>query len=133
MAPGSPQHSLELFLVRVRLNIRREPIERCREDKDMKRSMMIAVVLLVTAALLLAACGSTPVPTPQTGQAGLPNPASVFCEEHGGKVDIRTDAQGGQYGVCMFSDGTECDEWAYYRGECAPGQMKRAPEPQITP
>jgi putative hemolysin len=97
----------------------------------MKRSMMITGALLLVGALLLAACGSTPTPTP--GQAGLPNPAAVFCEEQGGKVDIRKDGQGGQYGVCMFNDGTECDEWAYYRGECAPGQMQHAPEPQTTP
>ena len=25
----------------------------------------------------------------------------------------------GQYGVCVFSNGTECEEWAYFRGECA--------------
>lgn len=52
--------------------------------------------------------------------AELPNPASVYCEEQGYRVEIRTDDQGGQYGVCVFPDGSECDEWAYYRGECGP-------------
>jgi putative hemolysin len=101
--------------------------------KAMQRSMMLVGVLLLVGMLVLAACGSTPVPTAQAGQAGLPNPAAVYCEEHGGKVDIREDPQGGQYGVCMFNDGTECDEWAYYRGECKPGQMTKAPVPQTTP
>jgi putative hemolysin len=50
----------------------------------------------------------------------LANPASVFCEEQGGSVDIRTDANGGQYGVCVFADGSEVDEWAYFRGEAGP-------------
>jgi len=51
----------------------------------------------------------------------MPNPASVFCEEQGGTVDIRTGADGGQAGICVFPDGSECDEWAYFRDECAPG------------
>lgn len=51
---------------------------------------------------------------------GLPNPASVYCEEQGYRVEMRTDDEGNQYGVCIFPDGSECDEWAFYRGECGP-------------
>lgn len=52
----------------------------------------------------------------------MPNPASVYCEENGGTLEIRTDEEtGGQVGICIFSDGSECDEWAFYRDECAPG------------
>ncbi len=50
--------------------------------------------------------------------AGLANPASAYCEEHGGVLELRTDTEGGVSGVCIFPDGTECDEWAYFRGEC---------------
>lgn len=50
----------------------------------------------------------------------LPNPASAYCEEQGYRVEIRTDDQGNQYGVCIFPDGSECDEWAFFRGECGP-------------
>jgi hypothetical protein len=50
----------------------------------------------------------------------MPNPASVFCEQNGGKLEIRTAADGSQNGVCVFPNGSECDEWAYYRGECKP-------------
>ena len=31
--------------------------------------------------------------------AELPNPASAYCEEQGYQVEIRTDAEGNQYGV----------------------------------
>lgn len=46
------------------------------------------------------------------------NPASVNCEQKGGRVDIRTGADGGQVGYCVFSDGSECEEWNFLRGEC---------------
>ncbi len=73
---------------------------------------------------ILAACGNkTPVPTPVTlvdEDAQMANPASVYCEQYGGKLEIRTDDSGGQIGVCIFADGSECEEWAYFRGECTP-------------
>jgi putative hemolysin len=51
---------------------------------------------------------------------GLPNPASVYCEEQGYALEMRT-SDAGTTGYCIFPDGTECEEWAYSRGECAPG------------
>jgi len=80
----------------------------------MKRTTVVMAVLLI-AALALGACGKTE-PT-----SNMPNPASAFCEEQGGKVEIRTAADGSQQGFCILPDGTECDEWAYYRSECGPG------------
>jgi putative hemolysin len=53
----------------------------------------------------------------------MPNPASKYCVDQGGKLEIRDEA-GGQAGYCLFPDGSECDEWAYFRGECAPGDKK---------
>ena len=46
----------------------------------------------------------------------MPNPASAFCEQQGYKLDIRTAPDGSQSGVCIFPNGSECDEWAYFRG-----------------
>jgi hypothetical protein len=48
----------------------------------------------------------------------MPNPASVYCVQHGNKLEIHTVADGSQSGVCVFPDGSTCDEWAYFRGEC---------------
>ena len=48
-------------------------------------------------------CG-VPKATNSSQTAGLPNPASVHCEEVGGTLDIRTDASGGQVGYCIFPD-----------------------------
>lgn len=52
---------------------------------------------------------------------GMPNPASVYCAENGGKLEIRSGKDGGQVGYCVFEDGSECGEWAFLRGECRPG------------
>ncbi len=79
----------------------------------------LAVILSGCTALQAAAPASTPT---ATAQANMPNPASVYCTEHGGAVEIRTDATGAQHGVCRFLDDSECDEWAYFRGQCVPSQ-----------
>ncbi len=60
----------------------------------------------------------------------MPNPASVYCEQHGNKLEIHTAADGSQSGVCVFPDGSACDEWAYFRGECGIG-VKASPTPAI--
>jgi len=64
-------------------------------------------------------------------QAGMPNPASVYCEQNGYKLEIQTASDGSQSGVCVFPDGSTCDEWAYYRGECGPATQK-SPTPAMT-
>ncbi len=62
-------------------------------------------------------CGE-PQSAEEVSSAGMANPASVFCEEQGGSLRIVTDEVGGQYGICSLPDGTECEEWQYFRGEC---------------
>ena len=79
----------------------------------MKR--IFAFTFILTA---LAACSA-----PQT-QANMPNPASVYCKQSGYSLEIRTAADSSQSGVCVFPDGSSCDEWAYYRGECGPTAPK---------
>ena len=80
--------------------------------------MRRSIIVLALAGLLFGACGGDE-PT-DTDESGLANPASVYCEEQGGTVDLREGAEG-TYGVCVFPDGSECDEWAFFRGECAAG------------
>ena len=47
----------------------------------------------------------------------MANPASTYCINHGGSLEIRTD-DAGQHGICVFHNGSECEEWQYFRGEC---------------
>jgi len=52
------------------------------------------------------------------GNVSLANPASVNCVEHNGTLVMMSDTQGNQYALCKFSNGKECEEWAFFRGEC---------------
>ncbi|MBN2556167.1 MAG: DUF333 domain-containing protein [Anaerolineales bacterium] len=87
------------------------------------------LLLIFLSAQLLSACGEFQIgveqdpgdeSNPVEEMSGLPNPASVYCRDNGYALEIRTAEDGSQYGVCIFPDGSECEEWAYYRGECSP-------------
>ena len=51
-------------------------------------------------------------------QSQLANPASQNCVKEGGTLKIERRPDGGQYGVCVFTDNYQCEEWALFRGEC---------------
>ena len=61
-------------------------------------------------ALLTVSCAPLPAPIPApataTSSAALPNPASVYCEQQGGRLVIHSDATGAQSGICRFADGS---------------------------
>jgi hypothetical protein len=95
---------------------------------------IFTIVIILTA---LTACASpqtqvktelaaTPIP-----QVSMPNPASVYCEQNGNKLEIHTTADGSQSGVCIFPDGSTCDEWAHFRGECGI-TAQNDPKPNIS-
>jgi len=97
----------------------------------MKRIFTFTIVLMA-----LTACTSFRVQTSESAgtdmpQANMPNPASVYCEQNGNTLEIRTAVDGSQNGVCVFPDGSTCDEWAYFRGECGPAAQK-SPTPDTT-
>ncbi len=77
------------------------------------------IVFMLICMVLSASCSAR-----QTGPTSTPNianPATAYCEQNGGKLEFRQDASGGTNGVCRFTDGSECDEWAFFRHECKPG------------
>jgi hypothetical protein len=90
------------------------------------------IAILVVSVLLIAGCSNVSTvpkddnsksvdsdkPTTPKGNTQMANPASVNCKEKGGTLSIVTDSTGGQIGICNFPDGTSCEEWALYRGEC---------------
>ena len=95
-------------------------------------------VILVLILLLASSCTPQSVVMPTsvtlTPVVGLANPASVFCRKQGFRLELRTDATGSQTGICHFPDGSQCDEWAYYRGACGPaGQADAGTTPAPSP
>ncbi len=61
---------------------------------------------------------------------GMANPASVYCNQNAGKSEIRNN-EDGQYGVCVFPDGSQCDEWKFFRKECGIGDSKTSLEKDL--
>lgn len=77
-------------------------------------------LVLVASLKTPSSSAETPLATgASVGSVGLANPASEYCLTQGGTLEMRTDEQGGQYGVCQFSNGRECEEWKFFQGECA--------------
>lgn len=61
---------------------------------------------------------------PIDGQAAkMANPASVNCAKKGGALEIRKNKTG-EYGVCLFEDNRQCEEWALLRDQCPVGGLK---------
>jgi putative hemolysin len=77
-----------------------------------KMKRMLIMILLI-GAVILTACEKTT----DDGNTQIANPASKFCIDNGGTLDIRTAADGSQVGYCKIAD-KECEEWALFRGEC---------------
>ena len=87
-------------------------------DGSMKRTTL---ALMFAATVGLLGCGSdseTPETTaPDTSTpGGLANPASVFCVDQGGTLEIVSEADG-EVGYCTLPDGTRVEEWEYYRSQ----------------
>ena len=80
----------------------------------------LSVVDDMQGVLALGSAQATPV-------VGLPNPASVYCVDQGYELTI-VDEVDGQVGMCVFPDGTQCEEWSFFRGECG---QDWAPEPEM--
>ncbi len=95
----------------------------------MKRMLALTIVSMVLAACTAIQIQTTEPAATDMPQVNMPNPASVYCVQNGSKLEIRTAADGSQSGVCVFQDGSACDEWAYYRGECG---LTPQPSPTAT-
>lgn len=87
--------------------------------------------LILGAILILAGCQIFPTKKVEvqkdslngTQNTGIANPASSNCIAKGGTIEIRRN-KAGEYGVCVFQDNRQCEEWAFLRGECPTGGIK---------
>jgi uncharacterized protein len=65
-----------------------------RKKEEMKRIFTFTIILMV-----LTACTALQVQTPEPAvtdvpQANMANPASVYCEQNGNKLEIQTASDG---------------------------------------
>jgi hypothetical protein len=104
----------------------------------MKQKHVFVIMVFVCLALLAVACSGPKPPKkviviqqPVQGQAPqgqapqgteqVSNPASDNCVQKGGTLTILKRGDGGEYGVCTFTNNMQCEEWAMFRGDCPVG------------
>lgn len=78
----------------------------------MKRSILIN--LIASCTLLLTACDSQPTVQTTAESVGIANPASSYCIEQGGSLEIENQDDG-QVGYCTLPSGERIEEWQLYR------------------
>ncbi len=76
---------------------------------------LIAIALSLALPALLADCSSETTPSgekntddDERGSVGVPPAAAGYCIKLGYQYD----------GACHFPDGTSCDAWKFFYGEC---------------
>ncbi len=70
--------------------------------------------MFVAVGVVLVSAGAVA----QSSSPQMANPASVNCTRQGGTLTIERRPDGGEFGVCVFADNYQCEEWALFRGEC---------------
>lgn len=71
----------------------------------MKKYLLLLVIASVTGCANKGSDTTKPI--------GMANPASVYCEQLGGKTEI-VEAKEGQQGICMLPSGEKIEEWSLY-------------------
>jgi len=89
----------------------------------MKKTLSVIGISL-GISMIFSGCQTATTPANDTSEtASIANPASENCIKKGGSLETRNN-KNGQYGVCIFEDNRQCEEWAFFRGECPEGGMK---------
>ncbi|BCG86467.1 hypothetical protein MesoLj113c_25770 [Mesorhizobium sp. 113-3-9] len=70
---------------------------------------------ILAGALALISLMPIDVGAAATKPVGMANPASVHCGEIGGRLTMRKDKAGNEYGFCRLPNGRLCEEWALFR------------------
>jgi len=92
------------------------------EFKNMKKILLLGAVVMS-----LAACSSTPNKDGMPPKIGMANPASKYCVEQGGQLEIRNETNG-QVGYCKLPNGQVVEEWELFRAsqsKCVADEAKK--------
>lgn len=88
----------------------------------MKNIVFSSVILLS-----LSACSTVQNQQEAAPLIGMPNPASQYCIEQGGKLEAVKDAQG-ESAYCHLQNGEKIEEWALFRqnqAQCVADEAKK--------
>ena len=115
------------------INIGKICIEKRTKNNSMLknyRSLGADIARSFVMILVIAFCSScTGVSAQGINKTQIANPASVNCIKQGGTLSIQKSADGGEYGICVFADNRQCEEWALLRGECPANGKKITTNP----
>ena len=89
--------------------------------------MMKKILFLGYVIASLTACSSVSEQNMTPTSVGMANPASQYCIDQGGQLDMKNEAQG-QVGYCQLPDGKVVEEWALFREnqpKCVPEEAQK--------
>ena len=70
------------------------------------------IALLIAATLQAPALPVAPA---------IANPASVYCVQQGGRIEIVRGPKG-ETGICVLPDGRRIEEWKFFRAQTRDGR-----------
>lgn len=85
---------------------------------------VVSTLLTLCLLFLLESCKTNQRDPSSPAEVDMSNPASDYCVQQGNVLEIVTAPDGNQSGMCIFPDGSSCDEWAFFRGECGPAPLE---------
>lgn len=86
------------------------------------KSLVLCVAALSLFGSVAACAPKNDAKTEASRQrVGMANPASEYCVKKGGKVEIKKNSEGAEYGICHLTDGTQIEEWELFRRDNAAG------------
>ena len=91
-----------------------------KKDFEIYAGIIIVVIALVVSVFFITASKHSNKDIKNV--VGIANPASTNCIENGGELEMKEGSLG-QYALCNFRDGSVCEEWNYFRGECKSGDV----------
>jgi putative hemolysin len=93
----------------------------------MKKIFTFTIILMALTACTTFRIQTSDSAGTENPPPNMPNPATLYCEQNGNTSEIRIAEDGSQSGECIFPNGSSCDEWAYFRGECGPSASGGGP------
>lgn len=97
-----------------------------------KKWLLWAIGVILLAAIVYLIWGIK-APAQIIEEVEIGNPASAFCISQGGTLEIVTDEEGNEIGLCTLVSGEICEEWAYFRGECGTDELEEMEVEEMEP